>query len=426
MLRPLTVVAALAVLSAPVAAGEAAELLRQGLYDGERAGLAGELSELASAGDQEAQFALGFDAFVDGVEGLAGDLYRYGLAVPDPGAFGPALGMPLPANPAPEVLTYEGFRKVLSDFVDSMDDARETLLQAGEAGDYVVDIDVLGIRLDIDGNGTGEAGEVLATLLGLAAAAPGNPERPMRPPGGEAGSRADPAEAMPGALVVGFDRADAIWLAGYTQILAAQADFLLAHDFEATFDAAFHRLFPQAGLPMQDHTTGSGQLMMDPESDGAIADLIAAVHTFSWPVSEPDRLRRVRERMQAVTALSRQNWKAILAETDDHLELLPAPHQTPLLGAPVTEEMVAAWMEALDTTDSILAGELLLPHWRFERGIDLAAYFEGAERTDLVMLLTGHDALPFLADGPIASAESFAAANRVFGDRLPNYALWFN
>jgi hypothetical protein len=166
--------------------------------------------------------------------------------------------------------------------------------------------------------------------------------------------------------------------------------------------------------------------MMDPESDRAIADLIAAVHTLSWPVAEPERLRRVRERMQAVTALSRQNWDAILAETDDNAELLPAPGQTPLMGEPITEEMVAAWMEALDTTDSILAGELLLPHWRFEKGIDLAAYFETAERTDAVMLLTGHDALPFLADGPIASAESFAAANRVFGDRLPDYALWFN
>lgn len=426
MLKILAAAAGLAALCAPAVAGEAGDLLRQGLYGGDRTEATAQLPELVAAGDGEAAFGVGFLGFVGGVEGLAQDLYRYGLAVPDPGAFGPAMGMPLPANPAPEKLTYQGFREVLSGFADRLDGAREQLLTAAEAGDYVVSVDVLAIRLDVDGNGTGEAGEVVAALLGVPVNGPRNPERPMTPPGGDAAGRADPGAAAPDALVIGFDRADAIWLAGYTQILAAQADFLLAHDFEATFDAAFHRLFPQAGLPMQEHSTGSGRLMMDPESDSAIADLIAAVHTLSWPVAEPERLRRVRERMQAVTALSRRNWEAILAETDDNAELLPAPGQTPLMGEPITEEMVAAWMEALDTTDSILAGELLLPHWRFDRGIDLAAYFETAERTDMVMLLTGHDALPFLADGPIATAESFAAANRVFGDRLPDYAIWFN
>src|SRR5690606_32263413 len=337
---------------------------------------------------------------------------------------GPALGMPLPANPTPEPLTYQAFRDVLSGFVGRLDGAREQLLATAEAGDYVVSIDVLAIRLDVDGDGTGEAGEVVAALLGVPVDGSPNPERPMTPPGSENVDRA--GAAAPGTLVVGFDRANAIWFAGYTQILAAQADFLLAHDFETTFDAAFHRLFPEAGLPMQAYSTGSGQLMMDPESDSAIADLIAAVHTLSWPVVEPERLRRVGERMQAVTALSPRDWEAILAETDDNAELLPAPGQTPLMGEPITDEMVAAWMEALDTTDSILAGELLLPHWRFDKGIDLAAYFKTASRTDMVMLLTGHDALPFLADGPVATAESFAAANRVFGDRLPDYALWFN
>ena len=42
------------------------------------------------------------------------------------------------------------------------------------------------------------------------------------------------------------------------------------------------------------------------------------------------------------------------------------------------------------------------------------------------MLFAGQDALPYLKDGPIADAESFAAANRVFGDNWPGFALWFN
>ena len=86
----------------------------------------------------------------------------------------------------------------------------------------------------------------------------------------------------------------------------------------------------------------------------------------------------------------------------------------------------SAWLATLDTVDQVLAGELLIPHWRFSKGFDLKAYFESATRTDLVMLITGYDALPFLKDGPIASAQSFAEANRVFGDALWGYAFWFN
>jgi hypothetical protein len=92
----------------------------------------------------------------------------------------------------------------------------------------------------------------------------------------------------------------------------------------------------------------------------------------------------------------------------------------------VTDEVVAAWRETLDVAEQILNGELLVPHWRFRQGFDLRAYFETATRTDIVMLLTGYDALPFLKDGPVASAESFAAANRVFGNEFLGYVFWFN
>ena len=210
-------------------------------------------------------------------------------------------------------------------------------------------------------------------------------------------------------------------------MLAAQADFLLAHDFEATVNATFHRLFPKAGLPMQEFGNG-GMLMLDPESDNAIADIIAALHTVSWPVVEPERLKRVLTRFQAVTALSRRNWEAILAETDDNAELIPSPRQAALASpeAQTTDEIVAAWMATLDTVDQILAGELLVPHWRFAKGFDLKAYFETATHTDLVMLMTGFDALPFLKDGPVATADSFAEGNRVFGGNFLSYVFWFN
>src|SRR5690606_19689946 len=137
-----------------------------------------------------------------------------------------------------------------------------------------------------------------------------------------------------------------------------------------------------------------------------------AIHTAQFPVTDSARLANVRLRLKAITSFSRQNWQAILAEIDDNRELVPSPAQTSLLpDQQVSEDIVAAWHDTLDKLDLILDGELLLPHWRFSQGLDLKAYFETAKETDIVLLLTGHAALPLLRDGPIADAQSFAEAN---------------
>lgn len=412
-----TVLAALiAALAIPAFAGEAADIARKSLYEGTlRQGLA-DLQPLHERLVQEGTFGIGLIRFVTGVEHLAQGLYRHGFAAPDGGPVaGPALAMPVPPNPSPLPLDYGGYRAILSSFVDDMDAAREMLEFAGETGDYVVAVDIAKIRIDLDGDGSStpaeSIGNVLTAMFGAA----------------DPSAATDGAAPVPTEVIIGFDRADAIWLAGYSQVLAAQADFLLAHDFHSLTDVAFHRVFPKAGFPMQRFSRGNSVMLLDPESDNAIADLVAAIHTINWPVVEPARLKRVLERFKAITGLSRRNWDAILAETDDDHELVPSPRQTSLVPeGTVTEEKVAAWRATLDTADLILDGKLLVPHWRFAKGFDLNAYFENATRTDLVLLLTGFDALPFLKDGPIAAPESFSEANRVFGDQLFGYAFWFN
>jgi len=428
-------VAAMVVLTGPGLAGEAADMTRRHLYEGT---LAAGLEELAPRqdADQEARFGVGLLRFAQGVEHFAQALYRHGLAAPEQALEGAPLMLPIPANPEPRPLDYRAFRAILEALVADMDAARAALEAAGGQGDYVVPLDVLQLRIDIDGDGRGDdtesLGSIIARATGQSPAAqpasppPAPPQRPEAEPGGQ--SRIDKAGNPPAApaVIIGFDRADALWLAAYSQVVAAQADFLLAHDFEATVNAVFHRLFPRAGLPLQEFAD-QGMLMLDPQSDNAIADAVAAIHTINWPVIDPARLRRVLERLKAVTALSRRNWEAILAETDDNAELIPSPRQTSLIPeGPVTEEVVAAWHETLDTVDRILDGDLLVPHWRFTKGFDLHAYFTAATRTDLVMLLTGLDAVPFLRDGPVANADSFAAANRVFGENFLGYAFWFN
>ena len=52
------------------------------------------------------------------------------------------------------------------------------------------------------------------------------------------------------SLEVKFDAGDAPWLAGYSHALMALCDFMLAHDFHATFDVVSHRFFPKSAGPL--------------------------------------------------------------------------------------------------------------------------------------------------------------------------------
>jgi len=235
------------------------------------------------------------------------------------------------------------------------------------------------------------------------------------------------AEPQVPSVVVVFDRADAFWLAGYSQVVASQADLLLAHDFSDLFNSTFHRLFPDAGLPMAVFGNIPDEFLGMLEDMTLAADAVAFIHTLNFPVVDQPRMQGVRQRLLSITDLSRRNWEAILAETDDQRELVPSPRQTPLSPEMrVTEEMVAAWMQTLDSVDALLEGELLLPHWRFAKGFNLKSYFETATRTDLVMILTGYGALPFLSDGPIADMETFRPAMEAFGEEFPLFVIWFN
>lgn len=408
-------------------AGEAGDALVQHLYAGTAAEGLAAATEACYLVDQEACFAEGLIKLIGTYEGLAQDLYRYGATTPGTPAAAMLLGIgesldAAPANPNPEALTYTALRTVFADFLADLDQTRASFERAGADGDYVIKLDPMKVRIDFNGDGKADEGETLGALMGSMSEFTEMPTPDGPPPGGK--TKGAPPAAPDTSI--GFDRADAIWFAGYMQATAAPVDLLLAHDFSEFYDAYLHRVFPKSGLPMQDFSRG-GTLFMDPESDTGIADIIAAIHTLDFPVTDTQRLAGVLARLQAITALSRKNWELILAETDDDRELVPSPSQTSIVpNTPVTQDTVDAWMATLDTVDQILAGELLVPHWRFKRGFDLKAYFETATETDLVMLITGYDALPYIKEGPIADAESFAEANRVFGTEWLNYVFWFN
>ena len=128
----------------------------------------------------------------------------------------------------------------------------------GDSGDYVVTLDPLRFRADINGDGQGEANESVGAIIG-AASGTGPADMSTMPPPPGAPPKIKPQPNKDGTMPeigIGFDRADAIWLAGYANVIAGQADFLLAHDFSEFLNAIGHRFFPKAGFPMQDVATG--------------------------------------------------------------------------------------------------------------------------------------------------------------------------
>lgn len=371
----------------------------------------GLIAEAAAAGAPDAVFLRGATEFFATLEAFAGDLARHGFDAPFLDLMGIAAnpGLP-PFEPAPP--TYQDLRDLLTR-------TREGLLDAAATLDTVPRDADIGIRIDLS----------RATLsLGL-----GDALDPALSVGTvlRLGVPGDPAD-----LDFRFDTADAIWLQGYAHILLSLTDFALAHDFEALFDASFQLFFPAGTAVSEPLRPRPGAGFDDPLGLGRdnqlrIADAISFIHLMNLPVIEPGLRAGARDHLLEVVRLSRENWRAILAETDNDREWLPGPHQpgrNPLTGVGVTAEVVEDWHTTLDTVEALLTGELLAPHWRFpDQGLDLPAFFASTGNLDLVLLLTGPGALPYLRDGDVLDPEAWQRTVGDFGPLgLIGTAVWFN
>ncbi len=414
MIRAACTAFAIALFAVPAAsASEAArEATARNLAAGTLAAGGRELSRLIAADprDQDARLGLGMIGMVDAVENLAAGFYRYGTRA-NPGPMPLPFMAPtpgLPRNPNPSPISYEDYRGLLQAFVDDVAKAEATL--AGVTDPAVkVPIDLAAVAMDIDGDGKASAGEerIFAQFM------------QVRPAGG-----APPASPM--ATTAAFDLGDALWLRGYAHVLMAAGEFLLAHDLRATFDKAMTLVFAHVVSPMGEATTTDQPLMFG-VSTATFADLLAFIHLINWQVAEPRRLLAVRDHLKAVTALSRQTWTAIEAETDDDREWLPSPRQTSaVVPMKVTEEQIKQWRLVLDEADAVLDGRKLLPHWRFQKGVNLRLFFERPTAFDLVLWISGPAALPYLQDGEVTSTATWNRLTPAFGSNFSNYMLWFN
>lgn len=362
----------------------------------------------ADPSDRDAHLGLGLIRFARAVETLGQSFYRHGLRTPRNLPI-PFLRMPLPVNPDPQPISYEQARAIYVRFLADLA-AVETHLARQPAGDAKVRVDIAAIQIDFNANGRADPDERLSNVL----------QALMMMQGRRGG-----AEAFP----VAFDTADAIWLRGYTHVLSALLQFVLAYDWQDTFNATAHLFFEGARNDRRlQQGDASPILGMGNGAESAIADTIAFLHLMRWRVVEPQRLMAARDHLKQVVVLSRANWAAIQAETDDELEWVPSPRQRngAIQALTVTPERVTAWFQALDSFEAVLDGRKLVPHWRFAQGIDLSRVFSEPRDFDLVLWGTGHAAIPYLRTGETLSRDEWQTWQRIFGGNFLGFAIWFN
>jgi len=371
----------------------------------------------------------------------------------------PILRLPVPENPNPDELTYEAFRNILKTFVVNLETAEATLAQiTTETVDLPLDIGR--IRLDLNGDGQAGEDEALWRIFAVVSGA-GQWLRTGAAP----------------KLLTDFDRSDVPWLRAYCHLLMAIAEFPLAHDWQRAFEATFHAIFhtrksaaqrkfdsalseararlaeigPVPRPPYRNRPPGMSasdwaqsdeykeqlreyqrifRLRRPYESrlqTASIADAIAFVHLMHWPVVERDRMASVLRHLEAVVSLGRENWKRILAETDNRNEWIPNPTQTGVLpNMPVTQERIDGWHNFLDEFEAVLKETKLIPHWRFDEGINMRRMFLEPGTFDIVLLIHGSAALPYLEKGPVIDAATWNRITRVFGGDFFRYFVWFN
>jgi hypothetical protein len=361
--------------------------------------------------DDQARLGLGAIQMVRAVEHLAQSLHRYG-ALSDETRLRvqvPLLPLPVPENEEPEKIRYADVRRILEDLLADLAKAEATLAKVDDPK-VKLPLRFGMIRLDVDNNGKAEEHERLWRMY--AKLNPG------------AGLPANMTNEEAALFIIAFDYADAIWMRGYCHLLSAMCETTLMYDQQTMFDIAAPYMFAKPDVAVLPKA-----LIDDRESfTASIVDLIAAIHMMR-PVKEAERGPKALAHLEAVIDLSRQNWKAIQAETNDDYEWIPSPRQTGVIpGVRVNDLMIAGWHDFLDEAEQLLQGKKLVPHWRIHatHGVNLRKVFTEPREFDLIMWGQGAGALPYLEEGVTTRRETWNRFERIFAGEFIGFAMWFN
>ncbi|MFM7885433.1 MAG: hypothetical protein ACKPCM_01780, partial [Pseudanabaena sp.] len=182
----------------------------------------------ANPKDDKTRFGLAVIQFMRGTERLMQSLYGYGMNQFPLGSI-PFVRLPIPKNPKPQTITYDGLQQVFQAWIVDISKVRSTL-EPIQDQNLKLALRLGLIRLDFDGNGKVDKDEMLWQVFNAVT-----------------GARVTEQQAQ--QFLIAFDLGDALWLQGYTHVLGAIAEFFRAYDSRELFAACAHLFFQNVDTP---------------------------------------------------------------------------------------------------------------------------------------------------------------------------------
>lgn len=145
---------------------------------------------------------------------------------------------------------------------------------------------------------------------------------------------------------------------------------------------------------------------------------------------KPDaaRIKSAHTHWLAMIDENKRFWAKLEKETDNDREWIPNPSQTGAMQITVSAEMARGWQNVLADAESVLKGELLIPHPMLPHGtgINLKSYVENPGPMDLISWIQGIGGYDYVNRGPRITAQSWAAFTRMTRGNSGGFALFFN
>lgn len=413
-------------------------LLDQGRFDEAKGQLQTQLADQPN--NHDARLALGVTTFLHGIEEFSQTTYRFGVrdVTQDFAMMGPVFSLPIRPNPSPEPVAADDVVAMFERFAAALEEVDTILQPIGDAPAKMT-LRLGTVRMDLNADGKLAEDENLWRFVQAIIDPPG-----QRDPWGQqdhfegiefeedAPEFVDPQAE---GFVLGLDTADAYWLRGYCNVMGGVADILLAYDGTELFNRTAHLFFenPTTPYPWLAKTDAGHNGWFNAND---VLDFVALIHLLNQPLRDAGRMENAHAHFKQVIAISRLNWNAILAETDDDHEWVPSPDQTGVLPIRLTSDQIASWQTFLDEADRILDGETLLPFWRGgpaglgsvhpTLGVNLKRVFTEPTAFDLMLWFQGTAAQPYLEEGPRTQADFWRELNQEFGRNFLGFSFWIN
>jgi hypothetical protein len=400
----LPVFAALSSLILPAAVLADGTISRQIGADGLRATEAA----LAALPDPTAEerFALGGVRFLAAIETALQTRWKHGVPqdifmVMDM----PLLRLPIAENPTPApfdgAVVTELFTQVEADMAGAL-----TALAGVQDEAVTLRIDTGDLWFDINRDGQREAGEGIGDLAMF----------------GMTGI----ADGVAPKTVIQFDSADAAWLTAYAHLLSGLSTAVLAVDPAAAIDRALTgsaamAAYWSAAQPAADWSFRDS-------FDGYADALLIVIEGLEGPV-DPDLSQATLDHWLAMIAANRDFWRLVAAETDNEAEWIPNKAQTSAIGLVLPADTGQVWLNVLAEGERALRGEVLIPHWRLPDGVglNLNAFLTAPPADlDLLGLIHGVDALPYVETGPLISGDALWRFESLVGGDAGLYMVILN